>query len=170
LIKILESSYQINDWEVKHLKYLSNSDIETVDIGKRLGLILSGGDVVALSGVLGSGKTWFTKGIGLGFGVSPDEVISSPSFSLVNEYEGRCLFYHMDLYRLDSYADIMSAGLDDYFNDQSVVVVEWAERCSDMLPFGFIDVKIEILGENERSIEINSDDPYLLKKLTDSIL
>jgi len=152
------------------LKYLSNSDIETVDIGKRLGLILSRGDVVALSGVLGSGKTWFTKGIGLGVGVDPDEVIVSPSFSIVNEYEGRCLLYHMDLYRLDSYSDIISAGLDDYFNDQSVVVVEWPERCPDMLPSGYINVRIEILGENERSLEINSDDPDFLKKLTDSIL
>ena len=152
------------------MKYLSNSDIETVNIGKRLGLILSGGDVVALSGVLGSGKTWFTKGIGLGVGVDPDEVIVSPSFSIVNEYEGRCLLYHMDLYRLDSYSDIISAGLDDYFNDQSVVVVEWPERCPDMLPSGYINVRIEILGENERSLEINSDDPDFLKKLTDSIL
>ena len=152
------------------MKYLSNSDIETVDIGKRLGLILSRGDVVALSGVLGSGKTWFTKGIGLGVGVDPDEVIVSPSFSIVNEYEGRCLLYHMDLYRLDSYSDIISAGLDDYFNDQSVVVVEWPERCPDMLPSGYINVRIEILGENERSLEINSDDPDFLKKLTDSIL
>ena len=73
------------------MKYLSKSVNETINIGKRLGLILSGGDVVALTGTLGSGKTWLTKGIGLGFGVSPEEVISSPSFSLVNEYEGSLL-------------------------------------------------------------------------------
>ena len=152
------------------MKYLSNSDIETVDIGKRLGLILSGGDVVALSGALGSGKTWLTKGIGLGLGVDPDEVIVSPSFSIVNEYEGRCPLYHMDLYRLDSYQDIMSTGLDDYFNDQSVVVVEWAERCPDMLPSGYIDVRIEILGENERSLEINSENLDFITKLTDNLL
>ncbi len=147
------------------MKYLSNSDIETIDIGKKLGLILSGGDVVALSGTLGSGKTWFTKGIGLGFGVSPDEVIVSPSFSLVNEYEGRCLLYHIDLYRLDSLADIMAIGLDDYFHDQSVVVVEWAERCPEILPSGYINVKIDILGDSKRSIEINSDDPDIIKRI-----
>ncbi len=151
------------------MKYLSNSDIETVDIGKKLGLILSAGDVVALSGTLGSGKTWFTKGIGLGFGVSPDEIITSPSFSLVNEYEGRCLLYHMDLYRLDNLSDIMTVGLDDYFHDQSVVVVEWAERCPGILPRGYINVKIDILGDNKRSIEINSDDPDILNKIDNRI-
>ena len=155
--------------EVNLLKYLSKSDIETIEIGKKLGLILSGGDVVALSGTLGSGKTWFTKGIGLGFGVSADEVICSPSFSLVNEYEGRCLLYHIDLYRLDTLSDIISIGLDDYFNDQSVVVVEWAERCPEILPFKCINVKFDILGEIERSIEISSDDPDTLNKIDNSI-
>lgn len=151
------------------MKYLSESDIETIDIGKRLGLILRGGDVVALSGPLGSGKTWFTKGIGLGFGIDPDEVISSPSFSLVNEYEGRCLLYHMDLYRLDSLSDIISIGLDDYFNDQSVVVIEWAERSPEVLPFGYINVMIDILGDNKRSIDISSDNPDTLKKIDSSL-
>ena len=155
--------------EVKILKYFSESDIETVHIGKRLGCALSGGDVVALTGPLGSGKTWFTKGIGLGFGVAADEVITSPSFSLVNEYEGRCFLYHMDLYRLDNLADIMAIGLDDYFHDQSLVVVEWAERCPEILPYGHINVKIDILGDNKRSIEINSDDPDMSNKIKKSL-
>jgi len=138
------------------LKYLTNSDIETVDTGKKLGSLLSGGDIVALSGPLGSGKTWFSKGIGLGLGVDPDEVIVSPSFSLVNEYRGRHLLYHIDLYRLDSLSDIISIGIDEYVNEESVVVIEWAERCREILPDGFIEVNIEILGGNERSIEIIS--------------
>lgn len=151
------------------MKYLSESDIETIEIGKRLGLTLSGGDVVALSGTLGSGKTWLTKGIGLGFDVDPGEVINSPSFSLVNEYEGRCFLYHMDLYRLDSLSDIISIGLDDYFHDQSVVVIEWAERCPDLLPDGYIEVKIDILGDNKRSIEISSDNPDTSNKINNSL-
>ena len=151
------------------MKYLSKSVNETINIGKRLGLILSGGDVVALSGTLGSGKTWITKGIGLGFGVSPEDVISSPSFSLVNEYEGRCLLYHMDLYRLDSLYDIMSVGLDDCFHDQSVVVVEWAERCPEILPSGCINVKIEIVGDNERSIVMSSEDPDIFDKINNTL-
>ena len=139
------------------MKYLTNSDIETVDSGKKLGSLLSGGDIVALSGPLGSGKTWFSKGIGLGLGVDPDEVIVSPSFSLVNEYRGRHVLYHMDLYRLDSLSDIISIGIDEYVNEESVVIIEWAERCKEILPDGFIEVNIDILGENERSIEIHSE-------------
>ncbi len=139
------------------MKYITNSDIETVSIGKKLGTLLSEGDVVALSGPLGSGKTWFSKGIGLGLGVDPNEVIVSPSFSLVNEYRGRCVLYHMDLYRLDTVSDVISIGIDEYMNEDSVLVIEWAERCRQMLPEGFIDVNIDILGENERSIEIISE-------------
>jgi tRNA threonylcarbamoyladenosine biosynthesis protein TsaE len=139
------------------LKYLSNSDIETIDRGKKLGALLSGGDIVALSGPLGSGKTWFSKGIGLGLGVDPHEVIVSPSFSLVNEYRGKHTLYHMDLYRLDNISDIIAIGVDEYVNEESVVVIEWAERCREILPEGYIDVNIRILGENERSIEIHSE-------------
>jgi tRNA threonylcarbamoyladenosine biosynthesis protein TsaE len=147
------------------LRIISKSDVATVDIGKRLGMILTGGDAVALSGRLGSGKTWMTKGIGIGLGVKPDEVISSPSFSLVNEYEGRCLLYHIDLYRLDKENDITLLGLDDYFHEKSVVVVEWAERSPKLFPSGFIKVKIEILDDNERAIEIDSDDPEISERL-----
>ena len=138
------------------MKYLSNSDIETIDIGKKLGGLLSGGDIVALSGPLGSGKTWFSKGVGLGLGVDPDEVIVSPSFSLVNEYRGRHTLYHIDLYRLGTISDIIAIGVDEYLNEESVVVIEWAERCREILPEGYIEVNIRILGENERSIEILS--------------
>jgi len=143
--------------EVKLLKYLTKSDIETVNTGKKLGSFLSGGDIVALTGPLGSGKTWFTKGIGLGLGIDPHEVITSPSFALVNEYSGRHTLYHMDLYRLDSISDVISTGIDEYINEDSVVVIEWAERCIEILPHGFIEVNINILGENERSIDIISE-------------
>ncbi|NLA75382.1 MAG: tRNA (adenosine(37)-N6)-threonylcarbamoyltransferase complex ATPase subunit type 1 TsaE [Deltaproteobacteria bacterium] len=147
------------------MKYMSKSDNETVMLGKRLGSILKGGDAVALSGPLGSGKTWLTKGIGIGLGVDPDEVISSPSFSLVNEYQGRCLLYHIDLYRLDKLNDIALLGLDDYFHENSAVVVEWSERSPGLFPPGYISIRIEITGDNTRSIEINSDDPDTLERL-----
>lgn len=140
------------------MKYLSNSDNETIDLGKRLGSVLSGGDVVALTGALGSGKTRLTKGIGLGLGIDPDEVITSPSFSLVNEYKGRFQLYHMDLYRLEGLSDIMMLGLEEYFRDDSVVVIEWAERCPELLPSVCIKIKISILENNSRSIEIKSSD------------
>lgn len=147
------------------MRIISRSDIATVDIGKRVGSILTGGDAVALTGTLGSGKTWLTKGIGIGLGVSSDEVIISPSFSLVNEYLGRCLLYHIDLYRLDKQNDVTLLGLDDYFHEKSVVVVEWAERAPGIFPSGFIKIKIEILDDNERAIEIDSDDPAIFERL-----
>ena len=78
---------------------------ETVRLGKRLGNCLQEGDVIALIGELGSGKTWFTKGVALGMGVHPKTVISSPSFALVHVYDGKCPLYHMDVFRLDKPED-----------------------------------------------------------------
>ena len=85
--------------------YYTSSDEETIKLGRRLGVALKEGDAVALVGELGSGKTCFTKGVGLGLGVPADVIITSPSFSLVNEYEGRYPFFHMDGYRLESLSD-----------------------------------------------------------------
>jgi tRNA threonylcarbamoyladenosine biosynthesis protein TsaE len=147
------------------LKYLTKSDKETINIGKRLGSILSSGDVVALIGNLGSGKTWFTKGIALGLDVDSSEVITSPSFAIVNEYKGRCQLYHMDLYRLENISDILSIGLEEYFHDESVVVVEWADRCLEIIPQKRIEVNFEILEGDNRSISIEADNRYSVKKI-----
>ena len=147
------------------MKYLAKSYKETINIGKRLGSILSAGDVVALIGNLGCGKTCFTKGIALGLDVDPSEVITSPSFAIVNEYNGRCHLYHMDLYRLENLSDILSIGLEEYFHDESVVVVEWADRCPEIIPQKTIKVNFEILEGDNRSISIGADNRYSLKKL-----
>lgn len=147
------------------MKYLTKSYKETINIGKRLGSILSAGDVVALIGNLGCGKTCFTKGIALGLDVDPSEVITSPSFAIVNEYNGRCHLYHMDLYRLENLSDILSIGLEEYFHDESVVVVEWADRCPEIIPQKTIKVNFEILEGDNRSISIGADNRYSLKKL-----
>lgn len=146
------------------MKYLTKSYKETINIGKRLGNILSAGDVVALIGNLGCGKTWFTKGIALGLDVDSSEVITSPSFAIVNEYKGRCQLYHMDLYRLENISDILSIGLEEYFHDESVVVVEWADRCPEIIPRKRIEVNFEILEGDSRSISIEADNRYSLKK------
>ncbi len=148
------------------LKYSSGSDKETVELGKRLGTILTAGDAVALIGKLGSGKTWFTKGIALGFDVDSREVITSPSFSIVNEYKGRCTLYHMDLYRLENWSDMLSIGLEDYFKDESVVIVEWADRCMDIMPEKRIDVRFDILDGNRRSISIEAEHPRTAERIT----
>ncbi|HPQ28135.1 MAG TPA: tRNA (adenosine(37)-N6)-threonylcarbamoyltransferase complex ATPase subunit type 1 TsaE [Desulfobacteraceae bacterium] len=122
----------------------SESDLETINLGRKLGEVLTHGDVIALSGELGSGKTCFTKGISLGLGISAETVITSPSFSLVNVYEGRCVFYHMDIYRLESLSAFLSAGLDEYFYQGAVVVLEWADRWPEILPDCRVDVVFSI--------------------------
>ncbi len=139
------------------MKYFTGSNIETIELGKRLGILLSPGDVVALTGVLGSGKTWFTKGIALGLGVDEKEVVTSPSFALVNDYMGRCPLYHMDLYRLETLNDMISIGLDEYFNDEAVAVVEWADRFPGIIPEKRVKVRIDILEGDNRAISIDAD-------------
>jgi len=145
--------------KVKLLKYLTNSDKETVGVGERLGTCLTAGDVVALTGELGSGKTWFTKGIALGLGIGPDTVITSPSFSLVNEYDCGHVFYHMDLYRLEDLSEVLSVGLEEYLHGGGIVVIEWADRCPEILPDIRVDVQLEIVDDHRRDITISGQGP-----------
>src|SRR5262249_5923145 len=108
-------------------QYLSHNPAETFNIGKRVGKSLMGGEILLLSGPLGAGKTIFVKGIAAGLGLDPEEV-TSPSFTLVNPYDGRLRFYHIDLYRLDEGVSAAHAvGLDEVLTDEhAVVVIEWA--------------------------------------------
>lgn len=136
------------------LKIRTHSDQETISLGRKIGGLLSPGDVVALTGPLGSGKTWLTKGIALGLGVDPGMVITSPSFSLVNEYRARCTLYHMDLYRLERISEILATGLEEYLYNDGVAVVEWADRLPEILPEWSIALSFEILDDNRRDIDI----------------
>jgi tRNA threonylcarbamoyladenosine biosynthesis protein TsaE len=129
---------------------VSNSDGQTVLLGKRLGELLIPGDVIALAGEPGSGKTWFTKGIASGLDVGLETIVTSPSFSLINEYEGRCMLYHMDVYRLDTVEEFLESGLDEYFYREAVVVMEWANRWPEVLPEGSLPVEISIMAEYSR--------------------
>ena len=135
--------------------YRTGSERETVDLGRQLGGFLTGGDVISLAGELGSGKTWFTKGVGLGLGVLPDIIITSPSFSLVNEYEGRHTLFHLDAYRLESLSDFLAAGLDEYFYQEGVVVMEWADRWPEILPDWRLKVEFVITDEHSREITLS---------------
>jgi len=144
----------------KEIELISNSEAQTIQFGERLGKILKKGDVVALSGELGSGKTYFTKGVAKGLGIPPD-LVTSPSFTLVNEYEGKCKLFHIDAYRLEK-EEFFSAGLDEYFYEDGITVMEWADRWPEILPENTIWVRLEILDENKRKIIIRgtSDDNY----------
>ncbi len=142
---------------------MTTSDEETIRLGQRLGHLLSEGDVVALVGELGSGKTWFTKGLALGLGIGPDTIITSPSFTLVNEYKGKYTFYHMDFYRLESLPEVLSAGLEEYLHDSAVVVLEWADRWPQILPENRVLVEFVILDDQRREITLSGHHPRALE-------
>ena len=144
---------------VKSFKITSTSEAQTKELARRLGERLQAGDVLTLEGDLGAGKTTFTKGLGEGLGVK--RTISSPTFTIVKEYEGRIPLYHIDAYRLeDSEEDI---GFEEYFEGEGVTVVEWAQFIQDFLPKRRLDLTIIYLDERARFIEGKTEDPHLEK-------
>ena len=133
--------------------FISHSPAETAALGERWGRRAHRGCVIAVSGELGAGKTQFVKGLARGLEVSGR--VHSPTFTLVNEYSGgRLKLFHLDLYRLETREQILSAGIEELLQPAGVSVIEWAERIHD-LPFAICDLKqvrIEIVSETERSI------------------
>jgi len=111
---------------------------------------LQPGDLLALEGDLGAGKTTFTQGLGRGLGVR--QVVNSPTFTIIKEYQGRLPLYHMDVYRVGD--DVDSLGLDDYFFGEGVCVVEWASLIEDVLPNERLTVYLRTEGAEERTIEL----------------
>jgi tRNA threonylcarbamoyladenosine biosynthesis protein TsaE len=139
-------------------EFVSHSPQETFDFGFKLGQKLSGGEILLFSGPLGTGKTLAVKGIAHALGVDDDDV-SSPSFTLVNPYEGRLRMYHIDLYRLDEGASAAHAvDLDELLSDEhAVIVIEWAERMGRYpLPQNAWRISISGDGDAPRTISINS--------------
>ncbi|HRR40580.1 MAG TPA: tRNA (adenosine(37)-N6)-threonylcarbamoyltransferase complex ATPase subunit type 1 TsaE [Syntrophales bacterium] len=133
---------------------VSKSPDETLRIGKVIGARLGPGDVVALVGELGSGKTVLTQGIAQGIPVDEGYVIASPTFTLINEYPGRYRLYHLDIYRLEGSEDLLPLGYEDYFYGDGIVVIEWAEKILDILPEETLFVRLRYLDEERREIEI----------------
>jgi tRNA threonylcarbamoyladenosine biosynthesis protein TsaE len=130
---------------------VSESEADTSQAGERFGRSLAPGDVILLYGDLGAGKTAFVRGLARGVGAPSDEV-SSPTFTLVQEYHGRMTLYHVDLYRLQP-AEVSDLGLDELVSGADVVAVEWAERWTDCPP-GAWQVSIVDAGGDRRDIEI----------------
>jgi tRNA threonylcarbamoyladenosine biosynthesis protein TsaE len=134
--------------------FQTNNTSETIRIGKRLGGLLQPGDVVALVGDLGTGKTQFIKGLAEGVGVGKAAYVSSPSFTLINEYTGRIPFYHIDLFRLESEKEAEGLGLEEYVRGNGITAIEWADKVSSLLPEELLWVKIQYTGEHSRTIEM----------------
>ncbi len=146
------------------LFHTSSAD-ETRNLGKRLGKILLAGDIILLFGDLGAGKTTFSQGVASGLGVGQDEYVRSPTFTLINQYQGRIPVHHIDLYRIESLAEMANIGLEDTFDGEGAVLVEWAEKLfhektgeitSDFTLEQRIEVKLNILSDDVRTIEIKA--------------
>ncbi len=131
---------------------------ETRALGEKIGRKLREGDVVALIGELGAGKTCLTQGLGWGLGVDPKLYLTSPSFTLIKEYRGRLRVYHIDLYRLNSIEEVYELGFEEYFYGRGVTIVEWADRIETLLPPEHVRIEIGIVSENERQIRIHTRD------------
>jgi tRNA threonylcarbamoyladenosine biosynthesis protein TsaE len=138
--------------------FISHSPAETESLGEGFGREARQGLVIALSGELGAGKTQLVKGLARGLGIAAR--VHSPTFTLVNEYDGgRLRLFHLDLYRLESRGQILSAGLEEFLQPDGVTVIEWAERIAneELRMTNLRKMKIEIVGETERKIVY--DDP-----------
>lgn len=130
---------------------ITSSPEQTWEIGRFLGKLLDAGDTVCLYGDLGAGKTNFAYGVARGLGVR-EQYITSPTFTFVNEYEGRVPLYHIDLYRLRGTDELENIGFDEYIESDGVTVIEWAERAEDQLPVENLRVYLSSLDEKSREL------------------
>jgi len=128
----------------------SRSPQETMELGRRIGSRLKGGEVFAICGPLGSGKTHLIKGIAAGAGARDRENVTSPTFIIVNEYRGRLDIYHIDAYRIESLAEFEMLGFDDFCYPQSVVLIEWADKIEAAIR-GIDTVRIDLAHACERA-------------------
>jgi tRNA threonylcarbamoyladenosine biosynthesis protein TsaE len=139
-------------------EFFSNSPAATLALGKKIGENLKSGSIIALTGELGCGKTLLTRGICDGLGV-PLRQVNSPTYVLVNEYKGRLPVFHMDLYRLEGIDDGFEIGIMDYFSraTDGVMVIEWAEKMSSLLPSGVLRIEFDIMSIRKRRIMFSTE-------------
>ncbi len=152
------------------IETITASEKETQKAGKELGKFLKPGDLVLLYGDLGAGKTTFVKGIAEGIEVDPEVYITSPTFSLVNIYEGRYTLYHIDLYRI-SFEEAIELGIWEFLSE-GIVVVEWADKLEELPKEDFLEVRFEFLEDSKRKIIITGYGEWkeLLKELDKDVL
>ena len=134
-------------------KITSHNEIDTIELAQNIESEKFPNMVICLDGELGSGKTIFTKGFADAMGI--EDNITSPTFTIIKEYEGDLPLYHMDVYRLDGDTD--GVGIEEYFTKGGVVIIEWASMIKDILPKEYLSIKFKLLDENKRTIIIT---PY----------
>jgi len=145
------------------LDIISKSAEETIELGRRIGEQLRGGEVIAVCGALGSGKTHLIKGIAAGAGAQDSaRRVNSPTFVIVNEYAGRVDIYHIDAYRLNSALEFEMIGFDDFCYPESVVLIEWADKVESALE-GINYMRIELFhaGDMQRRIHIDKTPAHI---------
>ena len=138
------------------MEFIVDNIEKTLELGEKLGKLLNPGDVVCLIGDLGTGKTHITKGIAKGLGI--EDYITSPTFTIVNEYYGRLKLHHFDVYRVNDPDEIYAIGFDEYIFSEAASIIEWANYIEELIPKERIKITIKKLpqmGENYRSILID---------------
>lgn len=134
------------------IKIITNSPKETEKLGEKIGRLLNSGDVLCLDGDLGAGKTTLTQSIAKGLDV--DDYVTSPTFTIVNEYEGRFHVNHFDVYRIADVDEMYDIGYEEYVYSDSVTIIEWASMIDEILPEDRIEIKINKLQDDAREIKI----------------
>ena len=136
-------------------RFITISADKTRELGEQIGKVLKANDIVALIGPLGAGKTTLIQGIAAGLAVK--DYVTSPTFIIINEYQGRLPFYHFDLYRLNVLAEIEDLGIEEYFDRGGVCVIEWADKMGKELPAAAETINMQIMPEDEmRELWISS--------------
>jgi tRNA threonylcarbamoyladenosine biosynthesis protein TsaE len=140
----------------------SESPEQTIELGRKIGQQLKGGEIIAVCGPLGSGKTHLIKGIAAGTGAQDRKRVTSPTFVIVNEYAGRLDIYHVDAYRLNSLDEFEMIGFDDFCYPGSVVLIEWADKIEAALQtMDYIRIEITHAGKTKRKIHIKNAPEYM---------
>ncbi|MEN2984381.1 MAG: tRNA (adenosine(37)-N6)-threonylcarbamoyltransferase complex ATPase subunit type 1 TsaE [Dictyoglomaceae bacterium] len=132
------------------MRILSNSSLETMELGRKFGMKARPGDFYILIGDLGTGKTTFLKGFAKGLGI--DSIITSPSFLIIKEYKGNYSFIHVDAYRLNSYTELLNLGWEEYLNNENIIAVEWGERIKDLWPEEYLKISFFHKSLNSREL------------------
>lgn len=140
---------------------------QTQEFGRILGTLAEPGDVIILRGPLGAGKTALTQAVARGIGVDPQIYVTSPTFTLLHEYQGRIPLYHMDLYRLSGEDEVESLGLAEYFSGSGVTVIEWPERLGSLMPAERLEIELVISGEDSRTANLTGQGEGWQKKVAE---
>ena len=145
----------------------TNTSDQTTSLGRELGSRLGAGDVIALFGDLGAGKTTLTRGIAQGLGVEDD--VHSPTFTLIHEHRGKTPLYHVDLYRLASEEEVEDLGIEEYIYGGGLTVIEWADRMDAMLPPNRLDIELKMIGDTEREMRVQTDSDKIWTAIKDLV-